>query len=476
MGGRLPVMSCNPLRIRHLLSTTAIAALLALPVGPAQAFFAPPNPLEVPPAPVGQGKFLWGVTLAGYQNDGAHPAMDWAELERTGKLPEKSGKSVDFRGHMEADLDRAQSMGLTAFRTSIEWSRVEPEEGQIDAKEVAYVHRMLRGIRKRGMTPVIALHHFATPSWAMREEGADLPGWENPRLVERYGRWVEFVAKEFGAEIDWYITFNEPSTLISGAYLLGWTTPHRTGPVSTYRATANILAAHVDAYQRIHRLDPGAMVSLAEYNALFPVADTGVYYTPSHILSFVFDKDRAWDGRDRVKYMDYLALHYYGAVDADAASRFPVQPWRWGVRPEHMSRILRTYYDTFRLPILIAENGFATRNGEPRADGWTRETYLVAHVKELQKLRAEGVPILGYMYWTLTDNYEWGSFDPRFGLYSVDVRNGDLTRRETPAVGVYRQIVKNGGVTAELLAKYPPPGPDAGAGKGPVQETRGSAL
>ncbi len=446
-----------PLKIRHLLGTALLATLLALPVGPAAAFFAPPGPSDVPPAPVGQRKFMWGVTLAGYQNDGAHPAMDWAELERSGKLPEPSGKSADFRGHMDADLDRAKSIGLNAFRTSIEWSRIEPEEGKIDAQEVAYVHRMLRGIRKRGMTPVIALHHFATPRWAMRDDGQGLPGWENPKVVEQFGRYVEFVAKEFGAEIDWYITFNEPSTLIGGAYLLGWTVPHRTGPVSTYRATSNILAAHIDAYQRIHRLDANAQVSIAEYNAIFPVGNTGVYYAPSQILPFIFDKDRAWDGRERVKYLDYLALHYYGAVDAEAASSFPVRPWMWGVRPEHMSRILRNYYEQFRLPILIAENGFATNNGAARADGWTREAYLVAHVKELQKLLAEGVPVIGYMYWTLTDNYEWGSFDPRFGLYGVDVRKGDLTRRETPAVGVYRQIVKNDGVTAELLAKYPPP-------------------
>ena len=451
------------LLIRHALASALAALSIALGGGPAAAFLPSPRPSDVPPAPVGQAKFMWGVTLAGYQNDGAHPSMDWADLEREGKVTEPSGKSADFRGHMDADLDRAKGMGLTCFRTSIEWARLEPEEGKIDPKEVAYVHRLLQGIRKRGMAPVIALHHFATPRWAMRDEGAGLPGWENPKIVERYARYVAFVAKEFGAEIDWYITFNEPATLIGGAYLLGWTVPHRTGPISTYRATTNILAAHVEAYRLIHQHDARAMVSIAEYNALFPLGSTGVYYMPSHILPFVFDKDRAWDGRERLRHLDYVALHYYGAVDAEAASAFPVQPWKWGVRPEHLTRIVRTYHETFRLPILIAENGFATRNGEAREDGWTRESYLVAHVKELQQLRAEGIPLIGYMYWTLTDNYEWGSFDPRFGLYGVDVRKGDLTRRETPAVGVYRQIVKHDGVTAELLAKYPPPSPTAAA-------------
>jgi beta-glucosidase len=441
------------LQLRTLLSAALAAALVAIPAAVAVA-----SGGEVPPDALGQQTFLWGVTLSGYQNDGAHPAMDWADLEREGTLPEPSGKSADFRGHMDADLDRAQAMGLNAFRTSIEWARIEPEEGKFDKQEVAYVHRMLQGIRRRGMKPMIALHHFATPRWAVRDDGDGLVGWENPRVVARFGRYVDFVAKEFASEIDWYITFNEPSILIAGGYLLGWTKPHHVGPMATYRATANVLAAHVDAYQRVHKLDPVAQVSIAEYNCLFPVGEaSGFLYMPSQLLGFVLDKERRWDGNSRVRHLDYLALHYYGAVDAGAASVFPVQPWRWGVRPDHMSQILRAYYEAFHLPIVIAENGFATKNGEARADGWTREAYLVAHIKEIQKLKREGVPVIGYMYWTLTDNYEWGSYDPRFGLYRVDVRAGDLTRQETPAVGVYREIIRHGGVSAELSARFPPP-------------------
>ena len=83
---------------------------------------------------------------------------------------------------------------------------------------------------------------------------------------------------------------------------------------------------------------------------------------------------------------------------------------------------------------------------------------MIAHVREVQRARAEGVPVIGYMYWTLTDNYEWGSFDPRFGLWRVEASSGDLTRHETPAVGVYREIIRHNGVTPELAKRYPPPG------------------
>jgi beta-glucosidase len=416
---------------------------------------------EIPPAPVGNRPFMWGVTLSDYQNDGAHPAMDWAALEDSGKLPERSGKSANFRGHMNADLDRAAYLGLNTFRTSIEWSRIEPRPGQFDRAEVAHIHRLLDAIRVRGMTPVIALHHFATPRWAMAARSDGLVGWENPKIVDYFTRYVTFVAKEFGKKIDWYITFNEPATLVLGGYMMGWTQPHRFGPISTVRATSNLVNAHVEAYKAIHQHDARAQVSLAEYNALFPIGDGGFHYMPSQLLAFILDKRAGWDGHPRVRYMDYLALHYYGAVDAAAATSFPVQPWRWGVRPEHMGQIIKAYHQAFHLPILVAENGFATRNHEPRPDGWTREAYMVAHIDALQKLREDGIPILGYMYWTLTDNYEWGSFDPRFGLWQVDVRSGDLTRRPTPAVEVYKEIIRHGGVTPTMREKYPPPNPAA---------------
>ncbi|MDB5098747.1 MAG: putative secreted beta-glucosidase [Cyanobacteria bacterium RYN_339] len=443
---------------RLLLSLVLLLALAR----PAAAYFPFDDDAGVAPSNLGQNPFLWGVALSGYQNDGSVPSMDWYALEHSGKLRETSANGPDFRGHMDADLDLAKSLGLTAFRTSIEWARIEPQQGQIDADEVAYVHRLLQGIRKRGMTPIVTLHHFATPQWAIADRGDGLMGWESARTTEAYLKYVEFVAKEYGKEIDYYITFNEPSTLIGGAYLLGWTVPYKMGPMATARAVLNVLTGHLGAYERLHALDPGCMVTLAEYNSFFPVANTGFYYLPNQIAGLLMEKEPGWDGKPRVKAMDFIALHYYGTVDAGAL-QFPVQPYNWGVSTSHFHEILKAYHETFHLPILVAENGFATKNGSAREDGWTRESYMVAHIQEIMRARADGIPIIGYLYWTLTDNFEWGSYEPRFGLWSVDCSKGDLTRRETPAAAVYREIIKQHGVTAELAKRYPPPDTLTGA-------------
>ena len=108
-------------------------------------------------------------------------------------------------------------------------------------------------------------------------------------------------------------------------------------------------------------------------------------------------------------------------------------------------------------PILVAENGMATRDLAERADGWTREAYLTAHVEQLQRAVQDGVPVLGYIHWSITDNYEWGSYRPRFGLYSVECRTGDLRRVPTQAAETYRRVIAAGGVTPAIAStvRYP---------------------
>jgi beta-glucosidase len=242
--------------------------------------------------------------------------------------------------------------------------------------------------------------------------------------------------------------------VLLGGYAAGFIPPHRVGPISFGRATANALAGHEAAYDAIHAADPTAFVSVPDYNCLLPVAG-GVDWLPGKWFAERLSPVTTWNGKRRPRAMDFAAIHYYGVNHA--FTDFPVSPERWAGRPDHLVKVLKAYHDAFGLPILIAENGFATRDRAPRADGWTRESYLVAHVKAVQEARAQGVPVIGYMYWTLTDNYEWGSYGPRFGLWEVDVRSGDYTRRPTPAVAVYREIVKAGGVSEELARKYPRP-------------------
>lgn len=429
-----------------LVLTAALLASGLLPKAPVRASEAALSTAALRPS-----NFLWGVALSDYQNNGASRSQDWYQFDASGKLPDRVGQGPDFRTYLDEDLDRAKSLGLNAFRTSLEWARLEPSPGRFDPAEVAYVHQLLAGIRKRGMTPIITLNHFTMPAWTSVDDGTGKVGWESPTTVEAYGRYVAFVLREFGREIDWYLTFNEPSSFLLGGYLSGLLPPHRMGPVSAVLATQNVLKAHEVAYALIHKANPKAMVGMSDYNCQLPIGP-GVTYAPGAFLNGFLNTTTGPDGQPRISTLDFIALHYYGRNRAPVS--FPTQPYDWDSNPDHFSEVLKLYHEQFRLPILVAENGFATKNDEPRADGWTREQFLVAHVQQVEKARREGIPILGYLYWSLTDSYEWGSYDPRFGLWRVDVREGDLTRHETPSVAVYRHIVTHGGVTPELSNRY----------------------
>lgn len=416
-----------------------------------------------------QPDFLWGVATAGYQWEGGDRASNWAHWERQGKVKEPSGKAANGWAMYEHDLDLAKGMGLNAFRLSIEWSRIEPKKGEIDWSAVEHYRRVLKAAHDRGLEPIVTLLHYTYPAWLDAEAPKGRAGWESEAAVEHYARYVDFIARQYGQDIRYYLTFNEPTVMVEGGYLAGVWPPGKKDLPAFFRASANLIKAHSRAYDAIHRHDADAMVSFNNYAAAYelgldpkkdalpvPGDDWFLKAFSNAFLPKLADKKR-------IK-LDYVAVDYYKRLTLPMQV-IPPSPSQWHVHPEGFSDVLMRYHKAFGLPILVAENGFATDNGKPRADGWDRETYMVSHIAAVQQAIAQGVPVIGYTYWTLTDNYEWGSFNDRFGLYRVECREGDFTRHETPAVDVYRRIVENRGVTPKLLAEFAFPSAERAANK-----------
>jgi beta-glucosidase len=381
--------------------------------------------------------FLWGVAIASHQNDGGAPASDWTAAEQAGVYPHRSGEGTRFRTLYEQDLDLiANDLGANALRTSIEWARIEPTPGVWDDAEVAYLHGLFAAARARGIRVIATLHHFTSPAWL--HQGPRPSGWEAWPTADLFARYARFIAREFRGEIDFYLTFNEPSNLLLGAYASGMLPPFRRGPLPLIRATRVMHHAHTLAYAAIHAEDPTAQVSLTEFSGVLPLWPRPLLFVPGQFLAWLLPR--------KPLPLDFISLHYYGDVSFADMSAFPARPDRFDTRPDYFTRALISTWKAFKLPILIGENGLATRPGEPRRDGWTAPRYLVAHVEAMQAAMDAGVPILGYLWWTLTDNYEWGTFDTRFGLYRVECLKGDYTREPTPTVATYREIIAAGGV------------------------------
>jgi beta-glucosidase len=406
--------------------------------------------------------FMWGVSTAGYQWEGFNRTSQWLNFELGGHTEEKAGDAADGAHRFAEDAKLARDMGLNTFRTSIEWSKIEPREGQIDQQAIAYYHDLFRTLRANGLTPVVTLMHFSYPQWV-----EDKGGWENRDSVNYFAKYVDLVSKEFASDVDWWLTFNEPTVFIGGGYITGQTAPGKRDPIRAIQVAIHMIQAHKKAYNLIHTNDAAAHVSFNNYSASYELGGSQSVRNehpdtdPDVNGDWLMDSMRAAQERKTgifgKGYLDYIAIDYYCKWRIGMGFKFK-PAWEWEVYPEGFYNSLKNYHTWTGLPVLVAENGFATQNLKPRADGWTREKYMTAHIQQMQRAIADGIPVLGYVHWSITDNYEWGSYSPRFGLYSVDCRNHDFRRVPTTAVSVYRDVVANGGVTASLAHRYPAPG------------------
>jgi beta-glucosidase len=413
----------------------------------------------LPKAPSG---FLWGVSTAGYQWEGQDTTSQWAAFDAAGRTSERNPRGADGFVRYEEDFNLTRGLGCNAFRTSLEWARIEPREGVRDPEAIAHYHRMLKAMRARGLEPVVTLMHFAYPAWLDR-----YGGWESKEAVAAFKRHAAFVAREFGADVRWYMTFNEPNVFLIGGWLSPMMPPGKVAPLAGLRAMRRMIQAHGEAYDAVHAEDRDARVSFNMYTAEWafgaPSAPLSVEDTrdPVKVAEHEICSDTAFADAlmaEGSRKLDYAALDYYCKFRLYLPFVFP-RADTWEVYPEGLYNALKRYHTRYKLPVLIAENGMATYDLAPRRDRWTRSAYTVAHLQQVQRAMADGVPVLGYIHWSITDNYEWGSFSPRFGLFTVDCRRGDFTRRRADGAEAFNEIIRAGGVTDALSARWPAPSP-----------------
>ncbi|MEO6470551.1 MAG: family 1 glycosylhydrolase [Aeromicrobium sp.] len=395
------------------------SALLAMLVAAAMLGFATPAQAatSLPPVPPG---FHWGVATSGYQSEGYAPPSNWSAYDD--KL-EPYGNSVDFLHRYKEDIANAKSLGVDTFRFGIEWARVEPQPGVIDPAAFAFYDDVVAEILRQGMRPMITLSHWVHPAW-FSAQGA----WSNSKAVDQFVAYATRVVTRYAGKGATWITFNEPVIYLQHELTKG------PNPLTTLALQTKLVAAHNRTYALIHRLDPGAKVS--SNVAYIPGAE------PALDLLFL----------NKMK-LDFIGIdYYYGAAldNPTAYNAFTGKFWEVKPAPEGLYYALKAYHRKFpKLPIWIVENGMATDNGKPRADGLTRSQHLRDHLYWMQRAIAEGVPVIGYNYWSITDNYEWGSYQPRFGLWTVNVlTDPTLTRTPTDGVATYTDVIANGGVPA----------------------------
>jgi len=426
--------------------------------------------------------FLWGAATSAHQVEGDNRWNDWWRWECREGAPGGSPRSGDACRHWErfdADFALAAADGHTAHRLSFEWSRIEPERGRIDAAAVAHYHDVLASLRRHGLTPVVTLSHFTLPLWV-----ADAGGWESRDTIDRYCGFVRLCAREFGAEVDWWCTVNEPEVLAFRAYSEGLWPPHRRDDSAALVVIANQLEAHGRAYRVLHDEDRAdadgdglaARVGFAKHvvqleprrrwspldrlrahfeNAVFNEAVLDAPVTGTIALSIPGARGVRRHVPELANSLDWIGLNYYTRWLVDAAGRVPhvaragaaTTDLGWEVYPQGLALAARRAALT-GAPVLVTEHGFAD------ADDDVRPRALVESLAALGRQAERGLPVLGYLHWSLMDNFEWADgWAGRFGLYRVDAPAHPESRERTRTAALYARIARSNAIAAELAAE-----------------------
>ena len=399
------------------------AAALTGPAALAQA--RPAAPAAVPNL---GAEFLWGVASAGFQCEGHAPDSNWLRYVTNNPDYDRYGDAVDFFTRYRSDIALAAELGAGVYRISIEWARVQPRPGEWDSAGFAFYDSVLDAMAEHGLRPMLTLDHWVYPGWA-----AERGGWAHPQMVEDWLANARTVVQRYADRNPIWVTFNEPA-----AYIMNETTNGGLSPPDIPVMQQRLIQAHHAIYDDIHRIQPGALVTS---NVPY-IVGTAEPVVNGPMIDAIGTK------------LDFVGIdYYYGFTPADLPRLSPAdidRLWRMPLQPEGIYYALHYYSQRFPdKPLYVVENGMPTDNGAPRPDGYTRAQDLRDTAYWIQRARADGMNVMGYNYWSITDNYEWGSYRPRFGMYTVDVLTDPaLTRRPTDAVAAYRELAAGGGVAA----------------------------
>ncbi len=400
--------------------------------------------------------FLWGAATAAHQVEGGNRQNDWWRLEEEGLLPHRSGEACRHYELYERDFDLAAGMGHNAHRLSLEWSRIEPAPGQFDEAAIDHYKAVLDALQRRGLEPLLTLHHFTNPAWL-----ADRGGWLQRRNVDHFERYARHVVGRLKDRVRFWITVNEPTVYAKYAYVLGHFPPCRTGSwLSALRVTMNMCRAHRLAYRVIHEARPDAMVSFAHSAPyVMPCApgralDRAASSARDFFLNRLCFMMASEGGRPL---LDYVALNYYTRMVVRWAPRGKAvlfgedcredhhgQPRRYSdmgaeIYPEGLRRMIARL-SRYGRPIIVTENGVDTQ------DDAVRDAYLVDHLRQLGLALQDGHDVRGYLHWSLMDNYEWAlGTTARFGLAETDFATQARTPR--PAAGLFAEVCRANGLS-----------------------------
>ena len=396
--------------------------------------------------------FLWGASVSSHQVEGGNhnqwsiwekenagrlaetaekrlkKVKAWPEIKKRAQDPDNyiSGGGVDHFKRYETDFDIAKGLNLNSFRFSIEWSRIEPEEGQWNHEAIDYYKRYIKELNKRGLEPMLNIWHWTSPVWF-----AARGGFKYRKNLKYWRRFVQLVTDELTDDVRFVITINEPNVYTTYSYLVPepvtqmlWP-PQEHSAISFTRVYLDLVQAHRQAYRILKKKRPGLKVGIASHLANIQakrphnMLDEGI----TQMMRYFWDW---WFLRRTRKEQDFIGFNYYFTdyyrfkfPIAPEDPKIPLNDVGWYMEPEGIYPLLLRAWAHYKKPIIVSENGLADLHDEYRR-WWIEETIIA-----MQRAMSEGVGVIGYYHWSLLDNFEWSfGWWPKFGLVAVDREHG----------------------------------------------------
>jgi beta-glucosidase len=433
--------------------------------------------------------FLWGTASSAYQCEGGNTTNQWFRWEQQGHIltGDRCGDASNWWKAAEADFDRAEQMENNALRLSLEWSRIEPAEGWWDSAAIDRYRSLLSGLRQRGIKPIVTLHHFTDPLWF-----ADRGGFAKESNLQFFVRYVVHVVEALHDLCDFWLTINEPNIYAILGYHLGSYPPGESNLLLAVQVLRNLMQAHVEVFYAITHLQPQAQVGYCLHYHLFDSAnaespldrsvagiqdtffnwaalqagETGRFPFPFNTLLPPIPRAsgaRDYHGinyytRDMVRFDPTVPLELFGRrfTRSNAILNDPGKENFFGeIYPEGIYRVLKAVYQRTRgnKPLYVTENGFSDTldDRRPRA--------ILEHLAMIHRAISEGIPVRGYLHWSLVDNFEWNEgWGVRFGLIEVDPTSQQRTPRRSASM--FGEICRANGITESIVERYAPEAAD----------------
>jgi beta-glucosidase len=374
--------------------------------------------------------FMWGTAASAYQVEGGGTNTDWWRFEHAqgSTTAEPCGDACDSWHRYEEDLDLVATLGLNAYRFSIEWARIEPEQGKFSPEALAHYREMIESCRRRSILAVVTLHHFTLPLWV-----ADAGGFENPDIATWMGAYAKVVGETIGDCIDLACTINEPNAAALLGYLMAQFPPALEDWDRFVNVNRAMRACHASMSAAL-RAGPGNYpigftLSMQEWEA-----QEGGEYLVTMVRGEMEDEYLRSTHDD-----DFLGVQCYTKIQLGPEGPVPpsgeVTEMGYLFWPQCVEYTLRRAALTTSTPLVVSENGIGTNDDRQRI------RYLTEALRGLRNVRENGIDVRGYFQWSLLDNFEWAhGYGPKFGIVAVD--RVTFKRTAKPSAQWYGEAVR----------------------------------